>query len=78
MAEEPPGSWPVPEDVALPESEDDQASLIEYQEYPAMQRNAVDSDEKSKGKEILSKINGTIALPSEIRETYAVPRYGLR
>lgn len=70
MAEDLSEVWPGPEDVALPESENEDAGLIEEQEDPDVQEDIPGSEGKGKGKEFPTKKHGLMALPSEIRETY--------
>ena len=71
MAEDPSEVWPRAEDVALPESENEDADLIEEQQDPEVQEGVTTSAEKKgKGKEFSTKKHGLMALPSEIRETY--------
>ena len=71
MAEDPSEVWPGAEDVALPESENEDADLIEEQQNPEVQEDVTTSgEEKGKGKEFSSEKHGLMALPSEIRETY--------
>ena len=57
--------------MALPESENEDANLIEEQQDPEVQEGVTTSgEEKGKGKEFSTKKHGLMALPSEIRETY--------
>ena len=70
MAEDLSELWPGPEDVALPESENEDADLIEEQEDPDVQEDITGGEEKGKGKDFSTKKHGLMALPSEIRETY--------
>ena len=70
MAENLSEVWPGPEVVALPESENEDADLIEEQEEPDVQEDITGGEEKGKGKESSTKKHGLMALPSEIRETY--------
>ena len=71
MAEDPSEVWPGAEDVALPESENEDADLIEEQQDPEVQEDVTTGgEEKGKGKEFSTKKHGLMALPSEIRETY--------
>ena len=79
-AENPPGSWPLPEDVALPDENDDESLIdgnsIRGQEASDIQENVVEN--KGLGKGSLKKKHGMMALPSEIRETYAFQLTALR
>lgn len=72
-AENPPRSWPLPEDVALPDENDDESLIdgnsIRGQEAPDIQENVIKN--KGLGKGTVKKKHGMMALPSEIRETYA-------
>ena len=73
MAEDPPGSWPLPENVALPDESDDK-SLVDGASSGGEEASDVqDNDIATKGrrKESSKKKYGMMALPSEIRETYA-------
>ncbi len=70
MAEDLSEVWPGPEGVALPESENEDADLIEEQEGPHVQEDITGGEEKGKRKEYSTKKHGLMALPSEIRETY--------
>ena len=72
MAENLPGSWPAPEDVPLPDEDDESMiddSSIEGQE--ASETQSFGAESKGKGRESFKKKHGMMALPSEIRETYA-------
>ena len=77
MAEDLSDVWPRPEDVALPESENEDVDSIEEQKDPDVQDGMTSGNEKGKGKEFSPKKHGLMALPSEIRETY-VFRFALR
>ena len=70
MAEDISEIWPGPEDVALPESENEDAELIEKQGNPDVEKGHTADEPKGKGKEFPAKKHGLMALPSEIRETY--------
>ena len=70
MAEDISEIWPGPEDVALPESENEDADLIEEQADPDVKEGITGGEAKGKGKEVPTKKHGLMALPSEIRETY--------
>ncbi len=70
MAEDLSEVWPAPEDVALPDSENEDADLIEEQGDPEVQEGITGGGLKGKGKESFTKKHGLMALPSEIRETY--------
>ena len=70
MAEDLSDVWPGPEDVALPESENEDVDSIEEQEDPDVQEGMTGGEAKGKGKEFSPKKHGLMALPSEIRETY--------
>ena len=70
MAEDLSEVWPGPEDVALPESENEDTDLIEEEEDSDVQEDIAGGEEKGKGKELFTKKHGLMALPSEIRETY--------
>ena len=74
MAEDISEIWPGPEDVALPESEDEDADLIEEQGDPDVEEGLTTGEPKGKGKEVPTKKHGLMALPSEIRETYVCSR----
>ena len=64
--------WPGPEDVALPESENEDADLVEEQADPDVKEGLTGGEVKGKGKEVPTKKHGLMALPSEIRETYVL------
>ncbi|KAL2055635.1 hypothetical protein ABVK25_003877 [Lepraria finkii] len=70
-AENPPRSGPLPEDVALPDENDDESLIdgnsIRGQEAPEIQENVIKN--KGLGKGTVKKRHGMMALPSEIRET---------
>lgn len=72
MAEDISEVWPGPEDVALPESEDEDADLIEEPADPDVKEGLTGAEAKGKGKEVPAKKHGLMALPSEIRETYVL------
>lgn len=70
MAEDISEIWPGPEDVALPESENEDTDLIEEQADVDVKEGLTGGGAKGKGKEVPTKKHGLMALPSEIRETY--------
>lgn len=74
MAEDISEVWPAPEDVALPECENEDADLIEEQADPDVEEALTGGEAKGKGKEFPTKEHGPMALPSEIRETYVCSR----
>ena len=72
MAEDISDVWPGPEDVALPDSEDEDANLIEEAADLDVNEGRTRAEAKGKGKEVPAKKHGLMALPSEIRETYVL------
>ena len=72
MAEDISEVWPGPEDVALPESENEDADVTEKQEDSDVKEGITGGEAKGKGKEVPTKKHGLMALPSEIRETYVL------
>ena len=74
MAEDISEIWPGPEDVALPESDNEDADLIEERGDPDVEEGLTAGKPKGKGKEVPAKKHGLMALPSEIRETYVCSR----